>query len=56
MQRIEDIVKPEADKKDYRFIRLPNNLKVMLVSDTKTKEAAANMYVASGNLNDPKDC
>lgn len=55
MQRCDQFVLPNFDKRAIRYVKLPNNIKCMLVSDIESKQAAACMYVASGNLNDPPE-
>ena len=42
-----------SDKRNYRYIKLANHLKCLLVEDTETQKSAATLYVASGSLNDP---
>ena len=51
----EDITKPHSDKRCYRYIKLQNNLKCILIQDFGSKMAAACLYVRSGNLNDPEE-
>ena len=46
--------KSPSDKRTYRYIKLANQLKCMLVSDTETQKSAATLFVNSGSLNDPK--
>jgi insulysin len=52
-ERIEAIRKPACDTRSYRFLRLPNQLQVMLVSDPAADKAAASMDVAVGHACDP---
>ena len=42
------------DDRGYRYIKLKNQLKVMLVHDQDLEKSSACMYVGSGNLCDPK--
>ena len=55
LERVDDIKKPIYDKRNYRYIKLKNNMKCMLIEDCDSKKAAACMFVASGNLNDPPE-
>ena len=52
-QRSEAPVKGAQDTRDYRYLELPNRLRVMLVSDPATDKAAASMHVRAGSGNDP---
>ena len=45
--------KSPSDKRNYRYIKLQNQLKCLLVQDTETQKAAASLHVNSGSLNDP---
>jgi insulysin len=51
----EDFVKPDLDKRQYRAIKLPNNLEVLLVSDKNTDIEAAAVHIKAGHFNDPED-
>jgi len=51
----EAVIKSENDHRDYRYITLPNQLKVLLVSDQKTERAAASLDVNVGSRQDPQD-
>jgi insulysin len=44
---------PGLSDRDYRFLSLPNALKVLLISDPTTDKAAASMDVFVGTNNDP---
>lgn len=44
-----------TDKNDYHFITLPNNLKVLLVSDPQAERFAASLSVNVGNFQDPEN-
>lgn len=50
-----NIVKSESDKRLYRFLTLPNQLKVLLVSDSQTDKAAACLAVEIGSFSDPAE-
>ena len=43
------------DQRDYRFLKLDNGLKVLLISDPQTDLAAASLSVHVGQFLDPKD-
>jgi len=44
---------PSLDDRNYRVIRLPNQLEVLLVHDADTDKASAAMDVNVGNFSDP---
>ncbi len=50
-----NVTKSDLDTKQYRAIRLSNNLRVLLVSDSEAEECAAAMDVAVGSFSDPKE-
>uniref|UniRef100_A0A2M3ZGB7 Insulin-degrading enzyme n=1 Tax=Anopheles braziliensis TaxID=58242 RepID=A0A2M3ZGB7_9DIPT len=54
-ERINTIIKSVQDNRDYRGLRLPNGLKVVLVSDPTTDRSAAALSVAVGHLSDPQE-
>ena len=47
------VVKPQNDKRLYKTLVLPNQLRVLLISDPQATEAAAAMDVNAGSFNDP---
>ncbi len=49
----EDIDKPDLDERKYRYLKLANNLQLMLVSDPECDHAAACADVAVGSASDP---
>jgi insulysin len=49
-----NIIKSKSDKRDYKFLRLPNNLCCLLISDSETDKSAASMDVGVGSALDPK--
>eukprot|EP00929_Paragymnodinium_shiwhaense_P114058 TRINITY_DN82380_c0_g1_i1.p1 TRINITY_DN82380_c0_g1~~TRINITY_DN82380_c0_g1_i1.p1 ORF type:complete len:1178 (-),score=331.73 TRINITY_DN82380_c0_g1_i1:149-3682(-) len=51
----EDIVKPDLDKRNYRFLTLPNGLQVLLASDPEADAAAASMSIKTGSFDDPPE-
>src|SRR5690606_17482300 len=50
---ISKIVKSENDAREYRYLTLPNKLRVLLVSDSTTRKSAASLVVAAGHNQDP---
>uniref|UniRef100_A0A182FT79 Peptidase M16 N-terminal domain-containing protein n=1 Tax=Anopheles albimanus TaxID=7167 RepID=A0A182FT79_ANOAL len=54
-ERINIIIKSVQDNRDCRGLRLPNGLKVVLVSDATTDRSAAALSVTVGHLNDPQE-
>ncbi|XP_021281729.1 insulin-degrading enzyme-like 1, peroxisomal isoform X2 [Herrania umbratica] len=52
----EEIVKPRADKRQYRRVVLGNSLQVLLISDPDTDKSAACMSVSIGYFSDPDGC
>jgi hypothetical protein len=51
----DDFITPERDVRRYRIVRLPNNLKVLLVSDQMTSGVgveAASVHVQAGHFDD----
>lgn len=51
----DEFIKPDLDKRQYRAIKLPNNLDVLLVSDINTDIEAAAVHIKAGHFNDPDD-
>jgi secreted Zn-dependent insulinase-like peptidase len=54
-QPAEAIVKSPHDQRQYEYVVLPNNLRVLLISDAKTDRAAAALEVGIGSSSDPDD-
>ena len=52
---VESLLAPERQAAEIRRIVLPNQLRVLLVSDPKADRAAASMSVGAGSLSDPAD-
>nr|CAI5827991.1 unnamed protein product [Callosobruchus analis] len=48
LNRYDNIVKSQEDKRSYRGLELSNHMKVLLVSDPLTDKAAAAMDVGVG--------
>lgn len=48
------IVKSDNDKRKYQYIELPNQLRVLLISDANTDKAAASLDVFVGSAQDPQ--
>ena len=49
----EEIPKSPNDDRHYRYLKLANNLRVVLISDQDTDRAAASLSVYRGNYSDP---
>lgn len=47
--RVNNIVKSEFDKREYRGLELQNGMKVVLISDPSTDKCAAALDVNIGN-------
>jgi hypothetical protein len=45
----EDVIKPRCDKLGYRVVKLPNELRVLLISDPDTDKAAAALNVSGAH-------
>ncbi|GAV52529.1 hypothetical protein ZYGR_0AG05200 [Zygosaccharomyces rouxii] len=48
-------VKPDLDDRSYRYIQLPNDLKALLIHDSKADKAAAALDVNVGAFEDPEE-
>ena len=49
------IIKSPNDAREYRYLELPNRLKVVLISDPASDKAAAALTVFRGSLHDPAE-
>ncbi|EOD42065.1 insulin degrading metallo proteinase [Emiliania huxleyi CCMP1516] len=49
VERSDDIRKPAIDGRSYRYVKLPNELRIVLVSDGEADKAAASLDVAVGH-------
>lgn len=49
----QSIAKSDSDHSEYRYLELPNQLRVLLVSDAKADKAAAALDVFVGSSHDP---
>lgn len=47
------VVASPQDTRAYRYLELPNRMRVLLVSDPQTDKAAASLLVGAGSGNDP---
>lgn len=52
-EKIEGIVKPREDKRNYLGLKLKNQLNVLLISDPETDISAASLCVHIGAMSDP---
>ena len=50
-----DIRTSPNDDRDYRFVQLTNDLKVLLISDPEADKSAASLSVFRGNYSDPEE-
>ena len=48
-------LKSPTDKREYRYVELPNGLKVLLISDDRADKAAAALDVFAGSSDEPRD-
>ncbi|CRK98493.1 CLUMA_CG011850, isoform A, partial [Clunio marinus] len=55
LNRYDDIVKSQEDKRLYRGLKLSNGMKVLLVSDATTDKSAACLCVEVGHMSDPTE-
>lgn len=49
-ERVDQITKSPLDTRDYTFVRLKNDMKVLLISDKDTDKAAAALSVNVGEF------
>ncbi len=50
-----NIIQSQNDKRQYQAFTLGNGLKVLIISDSETKKAAASLDVFVGSASDPED-
>ena len=50
-----DLEKPDLDDRQYRVIRLANQLEALVVHDPNTDKASASLNVNVGNFSDDED-
>lgn len=50
-----EVIKPDNDARSYRYVELPNRMRVLLISDPGTDKAAAALDVNVGSRQDPAD-
>lgn len=48
------VIQPDTDDKSYKYVELPNKLRVLLISDPDADKAAAALDVHVGSLQDPE--
>jgi insulysin len=51
---MKDIIKSISDKREYKFIKLENSLRCLLISDPTTDKSAAALDVHVGSSLDPR--
>lgn len=49
------LARPDVDHKEYRFIELPNRLKVLLIHDDQAELSSISMNVEVGSWHEPQD-
>jgi len=47
-EKTDDITKSELDPLLYRYVKLPNEIKILLISDANADTCAASLSVGSG--------
>ena len=55
LEQTEEVKSPPRDKKQYRWLRASNGLRVLLVHDPDTEKAAAALEVHAGHFSDPDE-
>lgn len=50
-----DVIKSPNDDRDYRYLRLDNQLQVLLVSDAESDKSAAALTVFRGSMHEPDE-
>lgn len=55
MALVSEVIKSPNDQREYRHIRLKNQLDVLLISDADTEKSAASLDVHIGSYQNPKD-
>ena len=53
--RISAVSKSDNDNRDYRYLTLTNNLRVLLISDSSAEKSAAALNIHIGSHQNPKD-
>lgn len=48
-------MKSEFDNREFKYLVLPNNMKVVLISDPQADKCAASVEVQIGSLMDPEE-
>ena len=49
------LIQSKSDKREYKYLTLPNKLRVLLISDPEADKSAASMDVGAGSaLDDPR--
>lgn len=49
-----NIIKPLIDEREYKYLELPNRLKVLLIHDKNSEMASAALDVKAGSWNEPE--
>lgn len=51
----EDIIKPKLDRRQWRFVKLKNEMRVLIISDKDADQSAAAMNVSIGKFSNSMD-
>jgi len=51
----EELLKPKIDQNNYKYLKLSNDLKVLLISDKTAKFSSASIDVFAGLWSEPKE-
>ena len=55
MEKPIEIIKSPEDLLNYRYLKLENGLKCVLIKDSKTEKSCAVMNVSVGAIEDPEE-
>ena len=48
-----NIIKPATDQRSYKYVKLPNEMRCLLISDPEADKSAASLDVRVGSALDP---
>ena len=46
------VLKSPNDRRSFRYVKLPNDLEVLLISDSQTEKSAASLSISVGSFQD----
>ena len=55
MEKPVEIIKSRQDLLNYRYLKLENGIKCVLIEDSKTEKSCAVMNVSVGAIEDPEE-